>query len=299
MSKKTKNDFINSEEFAPDDFKIEIQKPDKFSKLKIVVMNKEIGIKAVVGFTNDFDGETQAYLFEKEFWTNEKARQWINSNKNNSLSDMILISKLETQSKLKDRKLADAALIKKLEEKAEGTIKHSDSIGVKTDSLQGDVWTETDKGVTFHKVPFTKEIVQQYPNGKHYKPADELKKSLDSLRGKPVTAYVHPSAKIVTTMAEQVGYIVFDSVKWDEKGKRPYGNVFIKKNEKNKQLIEDTKNKKLQDVSVGFRCKEVHEPGVFKGENYDIIQTDFWFDHLTLVRQGRAGTADGVGLNAF
>lgn len=219
--------------------------------------------------------------------------------KNDSLTDVILISKLEALGKMKNRKLADDALIKKLEEQGQGMVRHSDSITEKTDVVHGDEWTEDAKGVTFHNVPFTKEMVQKYPNGMHYKPADELKKALDSLRGKPVTAYVHPYEKIVTTMEEQVGHIVFDSVAWDEKGKRPYGDVFIKKNEKNKQLIEDTKNKKLQDVSVGFRCKEVHEPGVFNGEKYDIKQTNFWFDHLTLLMQGRASSKDGVGLYAF
>ena len=95
-------------------------------------------------------------------------------------------------------------------------------------------------------------MVQDYGNAKHYKPAEELHKAMDSLRGKPVTAYQHPAEKVVTTMEQQVGHIVFDSVKWDDKGKRPYGDVFIKKNDKNKQLIKDTKEKKLEDVSVGF-----------------------------------------------
>ncbi len=294
-----RTDFLDLEEYAPDNFRIEIKKPDAFAKLKIVTVNKALGIQAVIGFTNEFDGETQAYIFSKEFWTQEAAQKWVNSNSNNTLSDMVLFSKLDA--KVKDRQLADEALIKKLQDQAvgKGFVSHADSIGVKADSLHGDEWTETDKGVTFHNVPFTKEMVQQYKNGKHYKPADELKKSLDSFRGKPVTAYVHPEGKVVTKMEQQVGYIVFDSVKWDDKNNRPYGAVFIKKEEKNEQLIEDTKKKRLQDVSVGFRCKEVHEPGVFKGENYDIKQTDFWFDHLSLVRQGRAGSADGVGLNAF
>ena len=197
--------------------------------------------------------------------------------------------------------LVDRALIKKLEDRAAGKriVKHADSIGVKGDALEGDAWTENAEGVTFHDVPFTKEMVQQYSNGKHYKPAEELKKAMDSLRGKPVTAYVHPPEKVVTNLAQQVGYIVFDSVKWDKKGKRPYGDVFIKKEAKNKQLIEDTKKGRLEDVSVGFRCSEVKESGEFNGEHYDIRQENFFFDHLALVMQGRAGTEDGVGLNAF
>ncbi len=220
---------------------------------------------------------------------------------NDSLSDLALFGKLKAQAKKNDRALADKALIKKLEEQGAGKklIDHTDSIGTKGDAIEGDAWTESEKGVTFHDVVFTKEGVLPYDNGKHYKSAEELKKALDSLRGKPITAYVHPPEKVVTSMGQQVGHIVFDSVKWDKKGKRSYGDVFIKKNEKNKQLIKDTKAKRLEDVSTGFRCKEVHVPGEFNGQHYDIRQENFFFDHLALIMQGRAGTADGVGLNAF
>jgi len=215
-----------------------------------------------------------------------------------SMYDSVLSKKLTALAN--DRALADKALIEKLEEQAgKGFVKHADSIGMKGDAIEGDAWTETPDGVTFRDVVFTKEGVLPYNNGKHYKPAAELHKALDSLRGKPVTAYVHPPEKVVTSMGQQVGHIVFESVKWDKKGKRSYGDVFIKKNAKNKQLIEDTKNKRLEDVSTGFRCAEVHKPGKFNGEQYDIRQENFFFDHLALVMQGRAGTAEGVGLNAF
>jgi len=215
--------------------------------------------------------------------------------------DSVLIKKLKGLASAKDRILADKALIEKLNEQAnkKRMVNHADSIGVKGDAVHGDEWTETAEGVTFHNVVFTKEMVQNYSNGKHYKPASELKKALDSLRGKPVTAYAHPRDKVVTNMAQQVGYIVFDSVKYDEKQNRSYGDVFLKKEKKNEQIIKDTKAKKLEEVSVGFRCEEVHEPGEFNGQHYDIRQENMFYDHLALVMQGRAGVKDGVGLYAF
>lgn len=294
-----KTDYLELEEFTSDTFKIEVKKPDTFSKLKITTVNKALGVQVVIGFTNEFDGETQAYIFKKEFWTKEKAQQWVNSNSNNTLSDMILFSKLDAQKK--DRKLTDKELIKKLEKKAisKKRINHADSIGIKCDSVLGDVWSENKEGVTFRNVVFTKEIVQKYPNGMHLKPAEELKKAMDSLRGKPVTAYAHPREKVVANMEQQVGYIVFDSVKWNEKGKFPYGDVFITKNTKNKMLIEDIKNRRLEDVSVGFRCNEVRRPGKLNGVHYDIRQENLFFDHVAMVMQGRASSKDGVGLNAF
>jgi len=275
--------------------------PGQYLRMRTIVISAAKGIKAIIGFKKGGGSEVQAYLFDKKKWTVATARKWIAEHKGDSLSDIILFTKLEDQANARDRILADEALIKKLEDQAvgKGFVKHTDSIGMKGDALEGDAWTETNEGITFRDVVFTKEMVQQYSNGKHYKPAEELKKALDSLRGKPVTAYVHPPEKVVTSLAQQVGYIVFDSVKWDKKGKRPYGDVFIKKELKNKQLIEDTKKGRLKDVSVGFRCSEVKQPGTFMGEHYDIRQENFFFDHLALVMQGRAGSEDGVGLNAF
>ena len=295
-----KNDFKLTENWG-DTFRIELRNSDEFKELKTVAINKALGVQAVIGFVTAFNGKIQAYIFDKEYWTEQTAKQWISANSNTPLGDVLLIGKMQDMKLKADRVLADKALIKKLEEQAakKNMVDHVDSIGVKGDSLECDAWTETAEGITFKDVVFTKEMVQTYSNGKHYKPAEELLKALDSLRGKPVTAYAHPEEKIVTNMEQQVGYIVFDSVKWDKKQKRPFGDVFIKKESKTKQLIEDIKQRKLEEVSVGFRCNEVHKPGEFNGEHYDIRQENFFFDHLALVMQGRASAKDGVGLNAY
>jgi len=167
------------------------------------------------------------------------------------------------------------------------------------DSIMVDEWIETDDGVIFKDVVFTKEMVQKYPDGMHYKPASELKAALDSFRGKPVVGWTHPKEKVVTSMKQQVGHIVFDSVKWDEARKRAYGDIFIKKDPKNQKLIDVIKKKRLEDNSIGFRCDIVKMPGEFQGQHYDYVQKNFFMDHLALVYQGRATSRDGVGINAF
>ena len=294
------NDYLELKEEWGDTFRIELKNSEAFKELKTITINKALGVQAIIGFITVFRSEVQSYIFDKEYWTEQTAKQWISANKNIALGDVLLIGKLKDSAIKSDQARADKALIEKLEANAKKNIvNHADSIGVKGDSIHGDEWTENSKGVTFHNVAFTKEMVQQYSNGKHYKPASELKKALDSLRGKPVTAYAHPREKVVTNMAQQVGYIVFDSVKWDNKQKRPYGDVFLKKEKKNEQIIKDTKARKLEEVSVGFRCEETYEPGEFKGEHYDIKQKNMFFDHLALVMQGRAGVKDGVGLNCY
>ena len=111
--------------------------------------------------------------------------------------------------------------------------------------------------------------------------------------------YVHPPEKIVTSMKQQIGHIVFDKVKWDPKQNRSYGDVFVKKEKKNEEIIDAIKKKKLQDSSTGFRCDTVKMPGIFKGIPYDKIQTNLFIDHLALVLRGRTTSKEGVGINAF
>ncbi len=272
---KPLNDFLENEDFAEDSFRIQLKSPDDFSKLKIVTVNQALGIKAVIGYTNDFNGETQAYIFEKLYWTNEAAQRWVNSNSSKSLNDIILIEKLKG---LDSKKQKDVFL---------------------ADSIQVDAWVDVSGGTVFKDVVFAKEGVQKYRDGMHFKPAKELKAALDSFRGKPIVAYEHPTAKVVTSMGQQIGHIVFDTVKWDSKKNRPYGDIFVKKEKKTKGIIDAIKNKRLQDNSIGFRCDIENKPGEFNGIHYDKVQTNFFIDHLALVMRGRSGSEDGVGINAY
>ena len=273
--RKVLGDPLELNEYASDTFRIELKDREGFADLKIVTVNKAQGVQAVIGFNGDFDGEIQAYIFSKEFWTDATARQWMQTYKGDSPRDVILLEKLKGMDPDKQRDVFLA------------------------DSIMVDAWTETPAGITFHDVVFAKEGVQKYLDGMHYKPAEELHKALESFRGKPVVAYQHPPEKIVTRMEQQIGHIVFDKVKWDPKGKRPYGDVFVKKEKKNEEIIDAIKKKKLQDNSIGFRCDILNKSGEFNGIHYDKKQTNFFIDHLALVMQGRSTGEEGVGLNAF
>ena len=264
---------LHSEEYTSQTFRIELKKGEEFSKAKIVTLNKALGVQAVFGYRGKTDGEIYAYIFNKDFWTERTAREWISKHKNDSLSSMILIEKLKglDSNKQRDVYLADA--------------------------IKVDAWVDVSGGTIFKDVVFAEEGVQKYIDGMHYKPAKELKVALDSFRGKPIVSYELPTEKVVTKMKQQVGHIVFDTVKWDGKKNRPYGDIFIKK--ENVRLIKEAKQKKLQDNSIGFRCDITKQSGEFKGVHYDKIQTNFFIDHLALVMRGRSGSEDGVGLNAF
>lgn len=267
--------------------RIRQQDPSQFSRMRTIVLSASQGIHAIVGFKGGKGSVIQAYLFEKNKWTLEKAKNWIASHKGDAFYDFVLFEKLKFLE-------GDSLLIEKLKSLPIER-KNVDM----ADSLLVDEWTETKDGVIFKDVVFTKEMVQKYPDGMHYKPANELKAALDSLRGKPVVGWAHPKEKVVTSMQQQAGYIVFDSVKWDDKQNRPYGDVFIKKDKKNTELIDAIKKKRLEENSVGFRCDVVKQAGDFRGQHYDYVQKNFFFDHLALVYQGRASNTDGVGINAF
>lgn len=263
--------------------------PGQYARMRTIAISTAKGIKAIIGFKKGGGSEVQSYLFDKKKWTLATARKWIAEHKGDSLSDMILIDKLENS-----RRLADEILIKKL--KDAGANKKDVFLA---DSVMVDEWTETGEGITFHDVIFAKEGVQKYPDGMHYKPASELKAALDSFRGKPVVAYSHPPEKVVTNMKQQIGHIVFDKVKWDAKKNKPYGDVFVKKEKRTMGLIDAIKKKKLQDNSIGFRCDIVNQSGEFNGIHYDKMQKNFFIDHLALVYQGRTTSEEGVGINAF
>lgn len=56
------------------------------------------------------------------------------------------------------------------------------------------------------------------------------------------------------------------------------------------EMIEAIESKKLNEVSIGFRCQVVNEPGEFLGVKYDAIHKRTTINHLALVEEGRAGS---------
>lgn len=51
-------------------------------------------------------------------------------------------------------------------------------------------------------------------------------------------------------------------------------------------------------LSVGYTCRLVHEPGVHDGQKFDSMQTDIQVNHVALVDQARAGSQARLRLDA-
>ncbi len=54
-------------------------------------------------------------------------------------------------------------------------------------------------------------------------------------------------------------------------------------------IIDKVDSEGVRQVSCGYKCDVVHEPGTFNGECYDAVQKNIKYNHLALVSHGRAG----------
>lgn len=126
------------------------------------------------------------------------------------------------------------------------------------------------------------------PNGnvrREYRPPDEVFKpeSIATLSGIPLTNK-HPAELLSPMNATkyQVGY-TGDQVE-------PQGN-FVATNVTivDEGTIKEVESGAKQELSCGYTCDLIDEPGIFEGEQYDCIQRNIVYNHLAIVGKGRAG----------
>jgi|GEM_PF-4889325 len=55
------------------------------------------------------------------------------------------------------------------------------------------------------------------------------------------------------------------------------------------QLIEDILSGKRQEISCGYHCQEMDQSGEYQGVKYDSIQKNIIYNHVAVVKRGRAG----------
>ena len=145
----------------------------------------------------------------------------------------------------------------------------------------------------FHDVVIASEIVQPYDDGKAWKPRDELEAYAWTVDGRWVIVGAHPSDGIISDRGQVSGRTVNPRYVKDlndpntnrpcRAGVRADVEVFNKKVSPN--TLEDMKNGKKQDVSIGFFFSKdevagMIEDGPFKGDAYDYVQRNMFHDHL-------------------
>ena len=106
------------------------------------------------------------------------------------------------------------------------------------------------------------------------------KESLESYKGKPV---------IIT---HDAGYVNKKNVDSEQIGTIPSDGYQDDEDVRAEIIIHDTDSMKscgLKELSLGYSLDLIEEPGTWKGQHYDAIQTNIRVNHLALVGTARAG----------
>ncbi len=158
------------------------------------------------------------------------------------------------------------------------------------DTLHFPVMKKTKEGYLRGKSTVTKTGVQKYVNFdgtvrfelRH--PDDVFKKeSLDSLKMIPVTHEHPPFMLNVNTASKfQIGSTGEEYTKFNDA-------VAIGMTITDPKVIEIIMHNKKRDLSAGYQCKLIEEVGVYDGQEYTHRQIDIFYNHISLVRDGRAG----------
>jgi hypothetical protein len=146
---------------------------------------------------------------------------------------------------------------------------------------------ETDALLTMHAV-IARELVQDYPDGKAYKPAEELEKAAWTAEGRWVAIMEHPDTGLLTRRSDVKGKmsnVTFRKDIMDPKTKRPMvrgiqADITWFKDKVPAELLTDIKSGSLKDVSIGFTYEEDRTSGEWEGQHYDFAQRNIFIDHV-------------------
>lgn len=165
-------------------------------------------------------------------------------------------------------------------------------------NVQGEAYL-TDEGYIKANAIVTRTGVFTYknPDGtirKEYRPSDEVlnEDSLKSLHMIPVTNG-HPEERLVTAENSKrlsIGY-TGETVTFEE----PYllANFVITDLDAVKDVIENNR----KELSLGYTVDLIPKSGEFEGEDYDYIQTNIRYNHLSIVQKARAGSEARIALD--
>lgn len=159
--------------------------------------------------------------------------------------------------------------------------------------FQPSVFTRTPEGYLTGKIRVTGAGVFSYmvADGqkiRRLRPLDQVgaDDSIATLNSKPVTLR-HPMEDVSPENAKklQVGFTGTDA-SWDGL------NAFVTLTITDADAIAACERGEVRAVSCGYRARLAYESGNWQGSAYDEVMTDIRYNHVALVREGRAG--DGV-----
>jgi hypothetical protein len=125
-----------------------------------------------------------------------------------------------------------------------------------------------------------REGVLRYAQGRAYRAADELQKSLFTFEGAWVVGGKHPETWVLMD-PELIGGRV-DQVEWDAENRLVRGRVHLLKAKVSADFLAAIKAGVLSKNSIGFMYEEDWTPGLFNGEQYDFVQRKILVDHVAV-----------------
>jgi hypothetical protein len=219
----------------------------------------------------------------------------------------------EMQSYPEKEREAHCAIMFNLKGTSNQTIDHQRQIGFDKYKLEDKIIYEDDKILTMPAI-IASEIVQQYSDGYAYKPADELEKmayAANRIGSVAVKVLEHPGADTNYLLLKQsdVDGVAknFQYVKnlLDAKTNRPCrrgvkAEITWFKDKVSSDILDKTKNKQLNDNSIGFTFDIDPTSGEFEGVKYDYVQRNIFLNHVAApIEAGRCpGPICGIGYDS-
>lgn len=125
-----------------------------------------------------------------------------------------------------------------------------------------------------------REGVLKYSQGRAYRAADELQKSLFTFEGAWVVGGKHPETWVLMDPTLIGGRV--DQVEWDSQRRLVRGRVHLLKAKVSADFLAAIKAGVLSKNSIGFMYEEDWTPGEFNGERYDFVQRKILVDHVAV-----------------
>lgn len=153
--------------------------------------------------------------------------------------------------------------------------------------LGRDIIEEDEDSVVFPAV-IARELVQPYPEGLAFKPADELEQAAWTAEGRWITTEKHPDTQLLIRREDVNGRIEnarFVKDLLEPKTKRPMergirADLRFFKRTVPPVLLDALRSGTRRDVSIGFLYDEDRTPGEWHGQRYDFVQRNLFIDHV-------------------
>lgn len=154
--------------------------------------------------------------------------------------------------------------------------------------FETNVFHETPEGYLTGKLCVTGAGVFRYLGDNHkfvgrLRSVQQVKDATDSLNCKPITLQ-HPNQPVTLDNVSSLSVgmssndAYFDGL-----------NNFVTVTVTDKKAIEAIKKGEVKAVSCGYKCDVVDNAGVWQGSKHEQEQRDIVYNHIALVREGRAG----------